>query len=139
MASLEARVTALESDFNDISQSLASCVRTRTVAELEKNRDQINRSHLASLTDFTKQLADLSTQVSLLRSEAVKTRKPRVFTITGGALTYTITHALGFRPVVQVLGSTFIVVSSAVISHVDESSFTVVVTSPTFKGSVLYI
>lgn len=139
MATLEERVTAVESNFNDISQSLASCVRTRTVRELEKNRTQINRSHLASLTDFIKQLADLASQVALLRSEAVKTRKPRVFTIPGGALTYTITHALGFRPVVQVLGSTFIVVSTATITHVDESNFTVAVTSPTFKGSVLYI
>jgi len=136
---LEDRVDDLETQFNTIEQALQTKVRTSSLGELEAQRDQTRAGFRDTVAEITDQFDKVKGQVSVLRSEAQRSRKPKTFTVSGGATSYKVLHELGYKPIVQVLGPTDVVVSTVTVTHDSDSQFTLTAPSSAFTGTALYI
>lgn len=141
MATLETRITNAETRITALEADLTSFVRVLDISNVEALRDQENESQRQSITEIQKQLDRLKRDASILRAESLQKKTPRISAISGGALVYTVTHKLGYKPQVQVINSSGVLLdsASAAVNHVNNSKFTVTVLSTTLEGSILYL
>jgi len=139
MATLETRITTLETDFQKISNDLLSRVRAIDLGTIEVVRDQQVDSFTQELAKLTTQLESAQQSAALIKREIAFRRKPRESTIPGGSTSYTVKHDLGYNPQTQVVNSSNQVVSpgTVTITHISLSTFTVTA-SIGFSGKVVY-
>ncbi len=140
MASLETRIVDLETQFTEMENEIFTSLRTKDLAILESDRDEQSLRFMQELAQIGTELVMLQQAVNVAKIEIALRRRPRTFTIAAGSLVYVVSHALGYKPQVQVVSSANIIVGSAsvTITHLSNAKFQLTFMVPTFAGTALY-